>query len=258
MQRILTNYIKEKFPQILNLEYFSDGCSGQYKNLKNFLNLTYHFHDFNLNASWSFFATSHGKSPCDGVGGMIKRKLTQASLMRPTENQILSAEAVFEFCKDSITGTTFFLISPEMLKSTRKFLQSRYTTATTVPGTRSFHHFESEAVGIIKYKRLSDDPDFCGKHNFLCASSSTNAEDITLMSYVCCIYDSNWWIGLVISIDTKENDVEVNFLHPSGPSKYFYWPSREDICWVPSSHILCKIGQPKLALAAAAVRNASL
>jgi len=53
-------------------EYFSDGCSGQHKNYKNFLNLTYHKHDFDVDASWVFFATSHGKSPCDGIGGMVK------------------------------------------------------------------------------------------------------------------------------------------------------------------------------------------
>ena len=60
---------------------------------KFFLNLTYHVQDFSLDASWSFFVTSHGKSPCNGVGGMEKRALTQASLKCPTANQILSIEA---------------------------------------------------------------------------------------------------------------------------------------------------------------------
>ena len=74
LQQILTNYIKEKFPSIKFLKYFSDGCSGQYKNFKNFLNLTHYYQDFNFKASWSFFATSHGKSACDGIGKMIKKK----------------------------------------------------------------------------------------------------------------------------------------------------------------------------------------
>ena len=80
VQQLLTSRMKENFPLIKRLEYFFDGCSGQYKNYKNFFNLTYHVQDFSLDASWSFFAMTHGESPCHGVGGMVKRALTQASL----------------------------------------------------------------------------------------------------------------------------------------------------------------------------------
>ena len=49
--------------------YFSDSCAEQYKNRKNFINLFHHQQDFNIGAEWIFFATSYGKSPCEGVGG---------------------------------------------------------------------------------------------------------------------------------------------------------------------------------------------
>ena len=38
VQQLLTSHMKENFPSIKRLEYFSDGCSDQYKNYKNFLN----------------------------------------------------------------------------------------------------------------------------------------------------------------------------------------------------------------------------
>ena len=72
VQQLLTSYMKKNFPSIKRFEYFSDGCSGQYKNYKNFLNLTFHVQDFSLDTSWSLFATSHGKSPGDGAGEMVK------------------------------------------------------------------------------------------------------------------------------------------------------------------------------------------
>ena len=78
------------------------------------------------------------------------------------------------------------------------------------------------------------------------------------MSYVCCIYDSNWWIGHVLETDSNENDLRINFLHPYESSKYFYWPSRADICWIPSSRVFRKISPPKLTLAAAAIQSATL
>ena len=69
LQRLTCQYIEKTIPKVKSIEYFSDGCSGQYKNFKNFLNLCHHKEDFNFKAKWSFFGTNHGKSPCDGVGG---------------------------------------------------------------------------------------------------------------------------------------------------------------------------------------------
>ena len=62
------------------IHYFSDGCAGQYKKEKHFLNLCLHKIDFNVDCVWNFFATSHAKSPCDGIGGTVKKQATKASL----------------------------------------------------------------------------------------------------------------------------------------------------------------------------------
>jgi len=70
--------------------YFTDGVASQYKNKSNFLNLAYHLDDFGIDAEWHFFATSHGKSSCDGVGGTVKRSAARASLQRPHDNQIMT------------------------------------------------------------------------------------------------------------------------------------------------------------------------
>ena len=62
----------------------------------------------------------------------------------------------------------------------------------------------------------------------------------------------------MVEIDFLENDIRINFLHPHGPYKYFCWPLHEDLCWVPLSHVLCKIKQPQLVSAVAAIRTTSL
>ena len=72
IQKRIINDIKKKLPNIRNIEYFTDGCAGQYKNCKNFLNLAHHAEDFNLHAKWNFFAISHGKEPCDRIGATVK------------------------------------------------------------------------------------------------------------------------------------------------------------------------------------------
>ena len=75
IQTILVDHLKENLTTVDKIFYFSDGCAEQYKNRKNFINLCHHQQDFNMDAEWIFFATSHGKSPCDGVAGFVKRTL---------------------------------------------------------------------------------------------------------------------------------------------------------------------------------------
>ena len=62
-------------------------------------------------------------------------------------------ESVFLFFKESISCITdSFLISKEQLGSVRSFLQERFAHANTIPGTRCFCHFGSDAIGNIKFK----------------------------------------------------------------------------------------------------------
>ena len=66
--------------QLQLIHYFSDGCAAQYKNCKNILNLCHHKEDYLIDCMWNFFATSHGKSTCDGIGNTVKRITAPASL----------------------------------------------------------------------------------------------------------------------------------------------------------------------------------
>ena len=80
VQKTIINYLQELLPQVKKLFYFSDGCEGQYKNYKNFMNLCLHKQDFRLDAEWIFFATCHSKSPCDRIGGSVKCHAAKRSL----------------------------------------------------------------------------------------------------------------------------------------------------------------------------------
>ena len=141
-------------PQVKSVNYFSDGCAGQFKNCKNFLNLCFHHADFGTNCTWSFFATSHGKSTCDGVGGTVKRITSRASLQRPFDNQILSAVEMFKFCKEEIKGINFKFIPKETMEVTRANLETRFLNAKTLPGTRSYHHsFPCPVRALVQKER---------------------------------------------------------------------------------------------------------
>lgn len=80
IQQKTTDYIKTHFPHIKRVEYFTDGCSAQYKNFKSIMNLCHHKTDFQMDACWSFHATSHRKTVCDGIDGTVKITLTKKNL----------------------------------------------------------------------------------------------------------------------------------------------------------------------------------
>ena len=98
IQTILVDYLKENLPIVDKILYFSDGCTEQYKNRKNFINLCHHQQDFNIGAEWIFFATSHGKSPCNGVGAFVKCYVVKRSLQRPLHDHILSYQSMLDQC----------------------------------------------------------------------------------------------------------------------------------------------------------------
>jgi hypothetical protein len=81
------NFIENTFESPLKkIVYFSDGFAAQFKNRSNLLKITCHNKDFGVPAEWHFFATSCGKSACDGVGGILKRLAAKANLQQPNND----------------------------------------------------------------------------------------------------------------------------------------------------------------------------
>ncbi|KAJ8666163.1 hypothetical protein QAD02_007825 [Eretmocerus hayati] len=79
-QKESTELMRTRFGILLKMIYVSDGAPQQCKNKTASGNLTYHYSGFQVVAEWHFFATSHGKGPCDGLAGCIKRTAARASL----------------------------------------------------------------------------------------------------------------------------------------------------------------------------------
>ena len=126
----------------------------------------HHAEDFSVRCIRNLFATSHGKLPCDGICGTVKRLVATGSLQSLTTGQKLSTEAMFEYCQKSISGIKFVYVTAKEMKLTRKKLAHRFSIATTITGT-SFHQYTPSSTSIIKMKRLSEDDDFALTFDFL-------------------------------------------------------------------------------------------
>ena len=113
-----------------------------------------------MDVEWIFFATSHDKSPCNSVGGFVKRYVDKRSLQRSLHDQILSYQSMLHLCVREIPAITFFGVSQEEMVNVRADLEDCFAKSKTAPETRSSHHFVPISCNKIAHKLTSEDREF--------------------------------------------------------------------------------------------------
>ena len=64
-------------------------------------------------------------------------------------------------------------------------------------------------------------------------NSQYDIEKVEVTSYIVCLYDQQWYVGLFQDLSFEHTDVNLKLMHPKRPAKAFFWPDREDNCWAP-------------------------
>ncbi|KAG8239162.1 hypothetical protein J437_LFUL018650 [Ladona fulva] len=134
-QRKLISFLKEEVGEISKIVYFLDGASSQYKNKKNFINLCCHEQDFGTTAEWHFFATSHGRGLCDGIGGTLKRLTAKAN------NQISTPNELFLCASENLHSIKVHFIAEKDYAEETMILKSHFAMAKQTRGTHNYHSF---------------------------------------------------------------------------------------------------------------------
>ena len=144
-----------------------------------------------MKAEWNFFATSHGKNACDGIGGTLKRSTARASLQRPLNDQILTPMDFYHYCKESISTITTYYTRAEEVEEVQKLL-AHFELATTIVGTQRHHRFQPISSTELKIYQVSESS---SNHNSAVVKITSNttmtpslqstAPTIPNISYVC-------------------------------------------------------------------------
>lgn len=240
-QKKLIDFMKSRFGnRIKKIYYFSDGSAAQYKNRKNFTNLCNHKDDFDIDAEWHFSATAHGKGPCDGVGGTVKRLAARASLQRTYENQIQTPFQLYEWAIQNIFVANFIYVSQEEYIETDRFLENRLSKSLTVQGTQKLHAFIPVPLSNSKVKvKIFSESNESTTKNVTAVQDRLKITDVS--GYITVIYENNWWLAYVLAKEKSKDEVKVSFLYPAGPSTSFSYPRSQDILWLPVTYVLCKV-----------------
>jgi hypothetical protein len=226
--------LKKIFTSLMGLQHNT-------KTEKTKLNITCHNEDFEVPAKWHFFATSHGKSACDGVGGTLKRLAAKASFQQPYNDQMMTPHQLYEWAQSSIHNLNFDFVTENKCEEEEGLLSSRCATAETVLGTQQLHVFMPVKKGVLNTKLFFASTKYTENHVISVLKDMIELKDIT--GFVTCNYGNFWWLGCVLSVSEESNDVKVSFLHPHGPSASYMYSAMPHILRLPQSAILAKVSR---------------
>lgn len=156
--KIITDFVKTISESVSKIYYFSDGAPQQFKNFKNFVNLYYHNSDFGIPAEWHFFATAHGKGPCDGIGGTIKRAAARASLQLAVDQQITTPYELYTWASatNNLRNITIKFSSEQDYNEAVKDLSERFSKTKTITGTQQLHSVIPDTDGCLTVRNFSN------------------------------------------------------------------------------------------------------
>ena len=149
---IILNYITTVLPNIRVVNCFSDGAASQFKQRFHFRNLLQIANDRNIDLSWHFFATSHGKGVVDGIGGTVKRLVWSAVLAGEV---CRSAEDFVKIAKKKTKKVILIEITKNNIDNSKAKLESIFKTAKLVPETLKMHSVKVVDDDTLEFRYYS-------------------------------------------------------------------------------------------------------
>lgn len=142
--------IKNEFPNVIGIHFFSDGPTSQYRQKKNFYLFEHYTKTLGFSHStWNFFEAGHGKGAADGIGGAIKRNLDMK--VAYGEN-VPDAETAYKLLSQSDTKIKVFYVPETAIND----LKEKSVELTPIPGTMNLHQIRNTAMlNTIAYRNLS-------------------------------------------------------------------------------------------------------
>lgn len=249
--------LKAMLPNLKHVHYYTDSPTSQYRNKTIFYLISRHKELFDVTASWNYFEAGHGKGPCDGVGGSVKRMADEA--VRQQKASIQDAPDFFAWTQQqqSSSSVAFTFVSKEAC-STAKSEIERFGNIVPVPGTMSVHAVAAISPGKIMARETSCHCQQCftnGRFNpespcswkIHLLKECPEEEGIVPVAgdWVAAVYDDKWYVGKVLEVDLVEKDAQISFMHDARRQGGFLkWPTSPDDLWIDLKSVLAIIEAP--------------
>ena len=121
--------------------------------------------------------------------------------------------------------------------SVLKMLSDRFSRVKTIPSAGLFNQFIPFSRGEIAPKRISEDIDQSMKFKFEQVQQVLSLLMVSISQFVLCSYESHKLFGMACEVNTAHKDIEIKFMHPLCPSRFYTWLRRDGIYWLPTTNI---------------------
>ena len=271
--------VQEVVPEpIQSIHYISDSPTSQYRNCSMFAVTAMHKDLFGINATWQFFESGHGKGPCDGVGGSVKRS---ADLAVKQGKLIQTVSDLFKWgIEQESSEVDFLMVTKDEVRAANEELVT--FGATPVKGTMKLHSVMPISPTEILIRETScfqpccwEDGNFtptCNGWNRRTARKLHQGEDHQgasdlettgnpeeheqeavneretgpkFFNFVVALYDRQAYVGKIISYDSDDQEYHINFMECAGKQDGTYkWPKPADELWIPEKDVLFEVEEP--------------
>ena len=207
--------------------------------------------------------TLHGKGPCDGIGGEVKRQVWRATLQGKA---VITDATSFAATADKLCPRINIMLCPAQdIEQGSVHLVARWELCKLLPQTQQVHYVcPVDAYHVVSGRNsiFSCPEKILPTHTLVKAMPPPRQPEIPPSSpepeaeftepdqrevnieegvFVTAIYDSKWWVAKTLT--TSETHATLKFMKSTGVNR-FTWPSREDILPVPKCDILCIVQDP--------------
>ncbi|KAM7292195.1 uncharacterized protein ISCGN_025437 [Ixodes scapularis] len=149
--RCIEDWLENNIPVYTSLTYISDGAPAHFKNRFQL----YEFQRAGLpKVKWVFSASGHGKSACDGVGGLLKHQATVHNLRLPVDEAIQKSTDFVHKVGKCVKNVTLLNLKKDDVSDFRKTKRAEWGSILVQKGIRLSHVWQLEK-GEVRLQRTA-------------------------------------------------------------------------------------------------------
>lgn len=231
-----------------SMAYISDGAASHFKNRFQIYELLKSLGHLDFK-KWVFSATGHGKSACDGIGGLSKHYATTYNLQKEPVEAIRNAQDFVSKVSVVLKNVSVLYLEKKYVAELRTMKKRQWENVRQVVGIQSTHLWLVDRSGIYMSRTINhllQRISHCVERNQDTGRSNYSISDFNIGDFVACTYDEYWWMARVTEVSHELNDITVEFMEPHGPANGFKWPTDVKIstCPVRLRDVLLKVKSP--------------
>lgn len=221
---------------------YSDGPSSEFKNKYIVCLMMFLRKKFNVNITWKYFATSHGKGVVDGIGGRAKSLVRQLSQAQNDKYVVQSSYEFYKAASSVMKSTEVLHISQDEINETLRLENPWDSVVDIGVGIQKTHVIKCNLDGnILLYKdNLSTSPLI--KIQTEGESPGLSIEELEIGDWCLVKYDEEIYPGEVT--EKTSSEVKVNVMVKSG--KYWKWPNSKDEVYYTMDKVIKKLSRPEV------------